>query len=139
MRAKGHLVKIKKKKFGNISKQNNKTKIIDSKNLKKISFKFVKNPVELAIQEYNSKNKNKILCNTIKLEHMERITLNYIRHKLTNYDLIIKRLAAKRNNLYLGEFKESINKIIRKRYGKKFVEIELSLLIEEKFNATHNT
>lgn len=139
MNSRGHLIKVKKKKFKKILSETDKIKRKNTKILRKVSFKVIDNPVKTAITDYNNNNENKITCKTIKLIQMERITLNYIRHNLSNYDLLITRLSVTRNDVYIREFKNDVNEKITKKYGDGFVEEELSLLREENFDAAYNT
>lgn len=113
------MIKTKRKKNDIIYKKNN----YDSNNgklktkhfLKKIKIKLVDNPIQDSIDHYNNEIYND---GTITIDHNKdfllRITLNFIRHRLSNYEQLI-------HNHYPSSFrkekiKESCNELIIKKY-----------------------
>ena len=116
---------ISKLKIGKKNKQNK----IELHNIK---VKFVENPVHLAIEKYNIGNSNKIKYYTEFLV-IERLTMNYIRHNLTNYDIVIKQETYKKMSHI--KFQQEVNEKILSRYSKNFIKKELKALK----NATFNT
>ena len=136
-RRKNHNSRIKK--YESLSVKKNKQQISRKKLISRINIKIVKHPVKEAIEHYNSINKNKASFNTI-YEVLYRITLNYIRHLLTNYDHIANELGLHGNNDMIG-FKENVNKKILKKYDSDFVLKEITKHINgrESIDATFNT
>lgn len=121
MKKKNHS-KNRMKRFVNNCAKIRKIENEDRKILNKISVKLIDNPVEQAIIYYNKTNKNYIDHRTHKIV-LERITMNFLRHSMTNYDKLVNTVAMKNKNLL--KFKRDVNKKIICKYGNSFVRKEI--------------
>ena len=91
-------------------------KVVD-KLFKKIKVKIVDNPVKLAIDSYTNLHPQQPFRSTFNNEFLLRITLNYIRHCLSNYEKLIQKISTLKYNYQ--EFKQMVNKTIMQKYGDK--------------------
>lgn len=101
---------------------NNKRKYIfgkkkqeKNKSLKSIKIRKVKNPVTLAIDKYNEYNRIKVSFSN-SIPFLTRITLNFIRHELTNYHKVSLCFIGNKE-INRSSFKVAINKKILQKYN----------------------
>ena len=82
--------------------------------LKKISIKVIDNPVKTALEEYNKTSKLDDITYDDDNRLLTRLTLNYIRHCCTNYNILLVRM----HNLPIdfAKFKNMVNNAIIKKY-----------------------
>lgn len=122
--------KTKNKKYKKIEANKTKDDRKRKLNINRIKVTVINNPVEKAITDYNKSNpENKMNC-ACDIKTITRITLNFLRHRFTNYEIEIARLGLcpKRNNLFA--FKKDTNSYILRRYGTNFIEEEVEKLRE---------
>ena len=117
-------IKSKNKKFLKFFKRETKESIERKKILKRLKINYIESPLSLAMIVYNLSNDNEVHRKT-SYKVLERITLNFIRHKFTNYEILIKQLAVSGKSVSLIDFKRQVNKKIIEFYGKDFIKKEL--------------
>lgn len=86
---------------------------------KKIKVKIVDNPVKLAIDSYINLHPQQTFRAISNDQFLIRITLNYIRHCLSNYEKLIQQVRHLKCNCQ--EFKNLVNQIIISKYGEKLI------------------
>ena len=118
-------IKSKTKCKSNMSKNIKKKLSQKKKKFCRLSIKKIHNPVLYSIEEYNKQVGKHINIFTSK-EVLKRITINTIRHELTNYDKVVKNLNIDLDNSI--EFKKYTNNRIYKKYGNEFINNEITEL-----------
>jgi len=77
--------------------------------IKKLKIKMIEDPIEKSIKAYQKDHYGEIPYYNYEL--IKRITLNFIRHNLTNYDIIVNDKSFINDN-----FKSLVNEKIMKKY-----------------------
>ena len=118
--------KCRNKRYIKYAKEIDRNNIEKKKIINRLKITVVDEPLKHAIKDYNSNRngKSRIYRGT-STEVLKRITLNFIRHKLTNYDILVQQLASSSKYISLVEFKRSVNCTILKEYGEDFIYREL--------------
>ena len=83
--------------------------------LKRLKIKKIDNVIEEAVNYHNEKMDRMIYFTSIN-DFIIKITLNYIRHKLTNYDNILLNFNGGRE-YNREQFKQDTNKLILEKYN----------------------
>lgn len=130
--------KTRDSKYKNINNKKKRQSIKKRNTLKRIKIKIVENPVENAIDHYNTLKGNNPCTTNFETDVivLTRITLNYIRHKQTNYDIVVRELGLQGNN-DTKSLRSNVNFLIIKKYGDNFITKEVEL--KRKINVPHNT
>ena len=84
---------------------------------KKIKVKIVDDPVKLAMDSYINLHPQLSFKSISNDTFLLRITLNYIRHCLSNYEKLIQQISHLKCNYQ--QFKQLVNKTIMQKYGDK--------------------
>lgn len=109
----------KKKKKTALKIQKSERDIINKKYYyhKKLKIKIVDNILERSINNFNKFNKENQFNKEFATDYFKlKIQLNYIRHTLTNYDILIKNMN---NYIDKDKFKEFVNSKIIEKYKEK--------------------
>ena len=88
---------------------------------KKIKIKIVENPVILALESYINLHPQLSIRPINDEKFLLRITINYIRHCLSNYEYLIQQVSHLKCNYQ--EFKQLVNQIIMNKYADKLISI----------------
>lgn len=107
-------VKKRKNKSIRIQKSRNFVETSEAKLLKKVKIKVIDNLLEMVIDNYRAINPGNNLCDSTDKEVIKRLCLNYVRHNLSNYDILI----ARTNSIPYSEevFKFKFNEKILEKY-----------------------
>ena len=115
---------------------NDKRKSSNLKITRKIKIRIILNPVERSIIHYNFRNHGKEANVFTNIETIERITMNFIRHELTNYDKLLLSFDKTKDGML--ELKQFVNKKILQKYENDFIEKEVNILkLFNKFGRQH--
>lgn len=124
MNMQSHVKSLEKDKYNKTKKIKRRLK---KKNKKfcRLNVKIISNPVLFSIEEYSKQDGKHVGIFTNK-DVLERITINTIRHELTNYDKLVKNLDMSKTELF--EFKKYTNDKIYKKYCSNFINDEITEL-----------
>lgn len=95
--------------------------------------KKIKNVQECAISAYNDWNEynGRYADKNSSLEFLNRITINFIRHQLTDYEAKLKKIEGKTgtNEAYAAQLRPIVDKAIEQAYPELFIKEQNKELI----------
>ena len=114
------LKRKRNKKFSKLKDLRNDNNSKKNKLYKRLRIHEIKNPVRSALDHFLKEYPDVTIDHIRAPRLLLSISLNYIRHEYTNYDMLLAKYNVSKYNLTIGNYEESFKEYVNKRILKKY-------------------